>query len=195
MQNRRKIHFIKKRFQARFIALFCILVFLGSMVIGIVLYYTIDNRLTGTIYHSHIKVRTVGEIVGPAIFRVNAIVTLCIIAIGFLLTYIILKRIERRLLPFKVYSDRLAEGDLTVRAPEQEDDLTDELGEGFNAMVDGLKERFKTIKMRLSTIDNLLQKIEDMAEEKKDTAMIEPLLKEVEREVEGMKNDAEGFKV
>ncbi len=195
MQDRRKIHFIKKRFQARFIALFCILVFLGSVTIGGVLYYIINRRLTETLYHSHIKVKTVGEIVGPEIVRVNLIVTLCIIAIGFLLAYVVLKRIERRLLPFRVYSERIADGDLTVGVPEQGNDLTDELSGGFNAMVDGLRERFNAIKMRLVTIDGLLQKIDDMADEKKDTGMIEPLLKEVEREVEGMRRDAGGFKV
>ena len=195
MQDRRKIHFIKKRFQARFIALFCILVFLGSVTIGGVLYYIINRRLTETLYHSHIKVKTVGEIVGPEIVRVNLIVTLCIIAIGFLLAYVVLKRVERRLLPFRVYSERVADGDLTVGAPEQKDDLTGELSQGFNAMVDGLKERFDAIKMRLVMIDSLLQRIEDMSDKKMDASTIDPIFKEIEKEVNEMKRVVEGFKV
>ncbi len=195
MQNRRKIHFIKKRFQARFIALFCMLVFFGSVTIGGVLYYIINERITETLYRSHIKVRTVGEIVGPVILRVNVAVTIFIIVLGLLLAYLLLRRIEKQLLPFKDYSDRLAEGDLTVSVPDGDDELTADLTEGFNTMIDRLRDRFDSMKRRLVTIDDLLKKLEEITDERREVIRIEPILKELEKEIQGMKEDTETFKI
>lgn len=195
MYDRRKIHFIKKRVQVRFMALFCLLVLLGSVAMGGALYYLIDKRLTETLYQSHIKIRMVGEIVGPVIFNINTIVSLMVIVLAFILAYTVTRRVEKQVLPFMDFAERLGRGDLTLEVPYPNHDLMEDLTIYLNSMIRVLRGRFDLMREHLSSIKNLAEGLEEKIRGNRPLEELKPLYKTLEERIGELGKEVEWFKV
>ncbi len=195
MRNRRRIFFIKKRFQSRFIILFCLITLIGSVSLGITLYYLINKKLTAMLYLSHIRIRSVGEIIGPLIFNVNILISSIIIVIAFIVVYVVSRRVEMHLKPFKTFSERVAYGDLSAEVPYLHYDLTDELTTHFNSMVGALGGRMELIKAHLASIKSLVKRLNDMNNANRPLDDLKLVYNDLSERVSELQKEIERFKV
>ncbi|MFQ5901063.1 MAG: hypothetical protein ACE5IH_05850 [Thermodesulfobacteriota bacterium] len=153
MHNRRKIHFIKKRFQARFIIGFCSLIFLESLTSGIILYYVLNNTLTEAVFHVHLKAQTTGEIILPILVNINIIIAVVVISISIIMEAISIRRIKKTLFVFKEALTKVEYGDLRVRVSPKPYVLTDRLTGCFNDMVKSLRDKFDSMGIEVKKIE------------------------------------------
>ena len=155
-KDRRKRYFIKSGFQTRCIISFCLLILVESIVIGALLYFFINKGITESMYVSHLKIKTTGEIVALIIYYVNIVAAAVTILSALVLSFFIISRIERSLARFKDAAGKVKEGDLTVRLAHKYLDLTNERSKSFEGMLDGLCEKIKSMSSGLDMIgDNV----------------------------------------
>jgi methyl-accepting chemotaxis protein len=152
MQDRRKRYFIKSGFQTKFIISFCLLILVESIAIGVLLYFLINKGITESMYVSHFKIKTTGEIVAPIIYYVNIVAAAATVLSALVLSFFTISRIERSLVKFKEAAGKVKEGDLTVKLTHKYLDLTDELSNSFEGMLDGLCEKVKSMNSELNVI-------------------------------------------
>lgn len=158
--KRRRIYFIKKRFQAMFILGFSILIVLESLTIGALLYYLLYNRLNEAIYRSHIKIKTTGELIAPILINVNTAVAITVILIAIIFLLIIARRVEYSLGIFMESATRIGSGDLTCRIDDQYHLLTADLAHSFNKMTEGIKEKVDALKVNLEGIEDGIKSLD-----------------------------------
>ena len=157
MHKRRKIYNIKKKFQTWFITSFCFLFILESASIGIVLYYLLNKALSEALFVSHLKVRTTGEIVVPILLHANTSIAVLIILVAVVFFLVSVRRIEKKLFAFKEASEKVVNGDLTVRVSPQPSALTDRLTNCFNDATINLQKTLGSANDELIKIETELE--------------------------------------
>ncbi len=136
---KRRILFIEKAFQFRFIAKVTAVVVAGTALTGGLLYFLADEEFGRAFYSAHYQARSSWELLLPAVL-VSSFVAMCFVAIvAVVLTLYDSHRIGGPLYRFKANLRAIGEGDLTLVTRLRERDELQPLTEAMNEMTRNLR--------------------------------------------------------
>ncbi|MFC1804288.1 HAMP domain-containing protein [Candidatus Omnitrophota bacterium] len=144
--KRRRIYFIKKSFQARFILKFCALVALGGLLTTSILYILAKQSTTVSIINSRVVVRTSADFLLPVLAQTVLVVIILVSAAMVLVTLFFSHKIAGPLFHFKKTMQALESGDFSSEFSLRELDQLKELAESFDDMIKKIKAQLLMLK-------------------------------------------------
>lgn len=139
--HRRRIHYIKKDFQLRFILKFCLLVLLGAVVSTGVLSLLSQGTLTSSFHDSRLVIERTAVAILPAVIYTNLITLGLITLATVFVTLYASHKLAGPMFRFESDLRAIGEGDLTkVVRLRRKDQLVDMVA-SINAMREGLHAR------------------------------------------------------
>ncbi|MGA1865753.1 MAG: hypothetical protein ACMUHX_11915 [bacterium] len=178
---RRKTYFIQKVFQAKFILAFLLLVVIGSIVSGIILYTKANTYLGYEYGRAHIKLEKTGEILQPALFISYGI---GVVLIGFatiILTIFISHKIAGPLYRFERSAEEIGKGNLTLVTQLRESDQAKDLASAFSRMTSDLRKKLLEIDSSSKEIDQIAEDLNSVIHDKS------PDIKEIRDKLNNLK--------
>jgi methyl-accepting chemotaxis protein len=158
LQNRRRNYYIDKEFQNKFIVKFCLLVILGMIISGALLFLMSQGTVTTVFENSRLKIKSTADFILPSILASSVVV---VILIGFATIIVALYASHKIAGPlYRVSMDlkKVTAGDLTVKFGLREHDQLQALAENIDETVKrmrddigGLKDRFNSLKKALDS--------------------------------------------
>jgi len=159
--NKRRIYFIEKSFQTRFILRFCTLIVVAGLLTMGILYLFVFRSTTVSIINSRVVVRSTADFLLPLLLQTLLIVTILIGLATIVLTLLFSHKIAGPLYRFKKVIENLEQGDFSqdfhIRLNDQLKDLADK----FNSMIG--KTRFH-IQVLKDNLKNLKEKLNNFSE-------------------------------
>lgn len=145
-EHKRRQHFIKKDFQARFIIKFCLLVLAGAVISTLLVYLFTHGTLTSSFKHSRLVIRTTAEAILPAVLYTN-LITLGLISLASIgITLFVSHKIAGPMYRMEEDLKVIARGDLKKKIRFRRDDQMTPLAESVNAMTASLNGKLKKLK-------------------------------------------------
>lgn len=168
--NKRRHYFIKKKFQRNFIIKFCILVIIGSILSGGIIYTISKSTATASFENSRLTIKSTADFILPAILLSSIIVILFIglasVAIALFASHKIagpLYRIEKDI-------QEVANGNLKKRFNLRKGDEEEikVLAEGLNKMTESLNSHITRVKAAVSELESAFNTADQVSAELKD---------------------------
>lgn len=184
---KRRIYFIEKGFQTRFILKFCALVALAGLLTIAILYLLSAQSTTVSIVNSRIVVRSTADFLLPVLIQTVIIVTILVGIVAIMVTLFVSHKIAGPLYRFKKVMQALAEGDFSSDFRIRHLDQLQDLADNFNLMIQKLRQQLNLLKNNFSSLKTKLDnfKDEDLPEYKR-TALGE--LKRISEELNKLIN-------
>lgn len=162
---KRKIVFIEKPFQTKFIFKFCLLA-LGSMILAsVVLYLLSGDTYTMTYRYSRLDMSPTSDAIWPALLGTNLAVLAALIAATIYLTLYISFRIGGPLFRFSQDMKMIGEGNLFKRINLREGDQLRQFAQVINEMTEQLHTRASAIQNDIAQLNNIAQDPDSTKEE------------------------------
>lgn len=168
-RRRRRILFIDKKFQSRFIINFCSLVAAGGLITVAILYLFTMNTSTVSIVNSRVVVKTTADFLLPLLVQTVAVVMILIGLATAAVTLLVSHRIAGPLYRLKKVLNALGDGDFSEGFRIRKKDQLQGVAEVFNTMIVKLRLRLRTIEKNVRDIKDRAQNIseDDIVEHKK----------------------------
>jgi methyl-accepting chemotaxis protein len=143
---KRRTLFIERAFQLRFVAKMTLVIVLGTVLTGGILYLLADREFGRAFYSAHYQARSSWELLLPAVL-VASFVAMCLVAaVAVVLTLYDSHRIGGPLYRFKANLKAIGSGDLTLRTRLRERDELQSLTEAMNEMTQSLGDKIRQLK-------------------------------------------------
>ncbi len=143
---KRKIHFIEKDFQVKFILKFCCLVALGGLLTIVILYILAMKSTSVSIVNSRVMVRTTSDFLIPILIQTVIIVTIVVSIATIIVTLFVSHKIAGPLYRFKKILKILEEGDFSSGFKIRHHDQLQDVADTFNNMISKIREKLKALK-------------------------------------------------
>ncbi|MCM8778350.1 MAG: methyl-accepting chemotaxis protein [Candidatus Omnitrophica bacterium] len=187
--NRRRIYFIEKKFQSRFIIKFCLLVILGSLVIGVLLYLLTIGSTTVVFENLRATVKTTADFLFPLLIQTIVVTTVIISIATIILTLFISHKIAGPLYRFKKELISVGSGDLSRNFQIRKNDQLQDLALSMNEMINKLRESLKELNKKYDILKESWGKVRPLISSDNKT------VEEIEKTVEEIQKKLEHFKV
>jgi len=158
MQNsineRRKNYFIKRKFQTKFIIKFCVLVIIGSMMSGAIIYGMSKSTVTTTFDKGRLMIKSTADFILPAVMLSSAVV---ISVVGFTAVVMILftsHKIAGPIYRLETDAREVANGNLKIKFKLRQGDQIKALAESLNVMVEKLRSDMGELKKSSLKLEN-----------------------------------------
>ncbi|MCM8766292.1 MAG: methyl-accepting chemotaxis protein [Candidatus Omnitrophica bacterium] len=187
--NRRRIYFIEKNFQTRFIVKFCLLVIFGSLVIGVLLYLLTMSSTTVSFENLRAIVKTTADFLFPLLIQTIVVTTIIVGIATIILTLFISHKIAGPLYRFKKELSSVGNGDLSKNFQIRKYDQLQDLAVSMNEMINKLRENLGELKKRYNFLRESWEKVIKPAfsHETKTAEEIEKTIKEIREKLEYFK--------
>lgn len=157
--RKRRILFIEKAFQVRFIAKVTAVVVFGTALTGGLLYLLADREFGRAFYSAHYQARSSWELLLPAVL-VASFVAMCLVAgLAVVLTLYDSHRIGGPLFRFKANLKEIGDGNLVLVTRLREGDELQSFSEAVNQMVDALREKVLEVCRAEQELDEVLEEV------------------------------------
>jgi methyl-accepting chemotaxis protein len=153
--KRRKIYYIKKEFQLTFIIKFCLLVILGAIVSGVVIYLVSQGSATTVFENSRIRIKSTADFILPAVLLSTAVVTVLVGLASVIVTLYASHKIAGPIYRIEKDLEKVMLGDLRVKFNLRKKDQLQALATMIEALVANLGNDIKDlrqVKSELTTI-------------------------------------------
>jgi len=150
--SNRKIYFIKKDFQSRFILRFVAIASVWAAATVVLFAYLAEKRLEEIRYSTHINVKTTSELLLPTTVGAHVVSLLIFAGILAFTMRSLLQSISVPLFTIKKDIVRVAGGDLASEISLRENDEFQDLAVDLDVMRSGLRERIVRIKERQRSV-------------------------------------------
>jgi len=153
--KRRKIYYIKKEFQMVFIIKFCLLVILGALVSGAVIYLVSQGSATTVFENSRIRIKSTADFILPAVLLSTAVVTVLVGLASVIVTLYTSHKIAGPIYRIEKDLEKVMLGDLRVKFNLRKNDQLQALAAMIEALVGNLGDDIKElrqVKSQLATI-------------------------------------------
>lgn len=167
--RRHRILFIDKKFQAKFIVNFCLLVVAGALITTGLLYLFTMGSKTVSFVNSRVVVQTTADFLLPLLIQ-NVCIMMIIIGLAtIMMTLLISHKIAGPLYRLKKAVKTLGEGDFSGEFKIRRKDQLQDLAQIFNEMIVNLRTRLKMMEKNIRDIKEKSNNISegDIAEQKK----------------------------
>lgn len=152
-EKARRILFIERKFQKRFIAGVIGVVLVGTLLTGGFMYLFGDYQISRMYSSAHMDVKTSWQVFRSAVF-IACFVSMSMVALlAVLLTLRESNRIGGPLYRFRENLKTIAEGDLTLHTQLREIDELKPLVGAMNEMTEALCERVQAVKAAVETLE------------------------------------------
>lgn len=172
--NRRRQHYIKPSFQLRFILQFCILMVLGCLAFGAILYFYSNRTLTTAFVDSKLRVMSTADFLLPALGICTLAIAGVIAVISAARLLFLSHRIAGPLYRFEKAAQAIGGGNLSSEVSIRADDELQDVARSMDGMVADLRARVT----QLQTQTRLLRDI--IHEAKRKSTAPEEFLKNLE---------------
>lgn len=160
-RRKRRILFIDKKFQSRFIINFCSLVAGGGLITIAILYLFTMNTSTVSIVNSRVVVKTTADFLLPLLVQTVAVVMIIIGMATVAVTLLASHRIAGPLYRLKKVINSLGEGDFSEDFRIRSRDQLQDVAELFNKMIIKLRGRLKAIEKDVRDIKDKANNISE----------------------------------
>lgn len=164
---RRKTYLIKRMFQTKFIILFLLLVILGSIISGLILYSRTNVNLGYQYGMAHMKLEKTGEILRPALFVSYGISIILIGIATVFLTLYISHKVAGPLYRFERSAEEIGKGNLTLVTKIRDSDQAKGLADAFSRMTMDLRNKMLEIDSYSEELNLIVVELNKMIQEKK----------------------------
>lgn len=190
-RRKRRILFIDKKFQTRFIINFCALIVTGGLITMALLYLLTMGSNTVAFVNSRVVVKTTADFLLPLLVQTVAIVMIIIGLAAIIVTLLVSHRIAGPLYRLKRVINSLGEGDFSGDFRIRSKDQFQDLARIFNEMVTKLRARLKDLEKHVRDIKQRSSSISeaDIVEHKK------AALKDLKSVFDEMEKQARYFKL
>ncbi len=187
---RRRTYFIEREFQARFILKFCILVVLGTLLTGLVL-YLLSSRSTTVIFQNlRAEVKTTADFILPILIQTIIVVTIIVGTASIILTLFISHKIGGPLYRFKKEMQEIEAGNLNSDFRIRKTDQLRDIASGLNTMIESLRQAHLDLKKQWQILMNSWKEMikKGVPEDKsRDIQQIDRIIEDVGRRLEYFK--------
>ncbi len=158
---KRRIYFIEKQFQARFILKFCAIVVAGGVLTAGILYFFAMRSTTVSIVDSRIVVRTTADFLLPVLLQTVIVVTVLLSIAVMAMTLLVSHKIAGPMYRFKKIAEVLAGGDFSSEFKIRNLDQLQPLADEFNVMIRQTKQRLNALKDSFSSLKKKIESFEE----------------------------------
>jgi len=158
---KRRIYFIEKSFQAKFIMKFCSLVVLGGLLTIGLLYLWAMKATTVSIVNSRVVVNTTADFILPLLIQTVIIVTMIVAIATILVTLFVSHKIAGPLYRFKKVMEAMGEGDFLSHVSIRKGDQLQDLAKIFDDMIAKNRVKIKALKVDLGIFRGKLENISE----------------------------------
>lgn len=155
-QNRRRNYFIKKEFQRNFIIKFCILVILGSLISGAIIYSMSKATVTTTFENSRLTIKSTADFILPAVLLSSAVVIVSIGLATIVITLFTSHKIAGPLYRMEKDVQEVTSGNLKIRFNLRQGDEIKPLAASLDTMVQILRTRIAIIKDAICELESAI---------------------------------------
>jgi len=154
--TKRRVYFIKKTFQARFIASTILLIVLASILSGVILYILLSTGLGADLEAARLEVSTLWQRLGLAVL-VGDLLALAVVSLVAAVVIIhISHKIAGPLYRFEKICDEVGRGNFAVSTKIRQDDQLRDLADALENMVSKLRtRRFEQQELLIKISDTL----------------------------------------
>lgn len=152
---KRKIIFIEKPFQARFILKFCLLALASMVLASAILYLLSEDTYTMSYRYSRLDMSPTSEAIWPALLGTNLAVLLALIAATIYLTLYVSFRIGGPLFRFSEDMKIIGQGNLAKRINLREGDQLQQFAQAINVMTEQLHSKAITLQNDITDLNRL----------------------------------------
>jgi len=152
--DRRRQYFIARQFQSRFILKFCLLVIIGSLISGAIIYFMSKNTVTTAFDNSRLTIKSTADFILPAVLLGSAVV---IVLIGLATVWVTLftsHRIAGPLYRMEKDVEEVAAGNLKKKFFLRNNDELKKLAVSLDVMTENLRLNISSIKEMLVKLEN-----------------------------------------
>lgn len=159
--RKRRILFIERAFQLRFIAKVTAVVAAGTALTGGLLYFLADREFGRAFYSAHYQARSSWELLLPAVL-VSSFVAMCLVAgLAVLLTLYDSHRIGGPLYRFRANLRAIGQGNLCLVTRLREGDELQAFTEAMNEMTRGLRSRMLEVHRQEDRLRGALEQLRE----------------------------------
>lgn len=138
---RRRIVYIHKAFQRKFILKFCIIALCAMMAASLLVYFLSKNTLTATYRYHHLALQRTGEAIMPALVITNLVVLLAFLGVTIAVTLYVSHKIGGPLYRLGRSLETIGSGDLSFSIKLREHDQLGDFAATLNGTIENLRER------------------------------------------------------
>ncbi len=147
-----RIYFIKKEFQARFIIKFCLIVILGTIISGIILYASTNQVLGNTYLESLNAIKVLNDNLISSLIYTSLITVITISIVTIVITLFASHKIAGPLYRLEKSTEAIGNGDFTIETRLRENDEVTGVASALNEMTGKLRSKMVDIKTDLEDV-------------------------------------------
>lgn len=159
--QRRRIYFIEKSFQARFIIKFCLIVACGGLLTVAMIYLFAKQSTTVSIVNSRAVVKSTADFLLPILLQTTLIVMVLVSFATIAVTLFVSHKMSGPLYRFKEVMDALGEGDYLSDFKIRKLDQLQDFANAFNEMIRKMRIQINALKDDSSALHKKLDNISD----------------------------------
>lgn len=159
--QRRRIYFIEKSFQARFIIKFCLIVAFGGLLTIALIYLFAKQSTTVSIVNSRAVVKSTADFLLPILLQTTLIVMIFVSFATIAVTLFVSHKMSGPLYRFKEVMDALGEGDYLSDFKIRKLDQLQDFANAFNEMIRKMRIQINALKDDSSALHKKLDNISD----------------------------------
>lgn len=157
-RNRRRNYYIKKEFQRNFIFKFCILVIIGSLISGVIIYAMSRSTVTTTFENSRLAIKSTADFILPSVLLSSIIVIVVTGLASIWITLFTSHRIAGPLYRIEKDVQEVAAGNLKMRFNLRQGDEIRPLAASLDTMAQALRSRIADAKDSEKELESALNK-------------------------------------
>ncbi|MFC1857031.1 hypothetical protein ACFL9U_03275 [Thermodesulfobacteriota bacterium] len=144
--------YVKKKYQAKFILKFCLLILAGSVLSTGLLFVFSLSTVTSSFDGSRLVVRSTASAILPAILLTNLITLIIILIATIFVVLYISHKIAGPMLRFEKELTLIGKGDLTARVNLREGDQFEDVGKKLGILAANLRSKLRAIRKETEEI-------------------------------------------
>ena len=187
MKHGRRQYFINKAFQAEFIVKFCILVALGCIVFGVILYAFSSSTLTTSFENSRLVVKSTADYILPGLLFGGVVVGFLTAVVTSLVVILMTHRVAGPIYRFEKYAQEVGSGQLCSELKIRKKDQFQNLVGTFNKMTDDLRSGLIKVAGVSQKLDGLIDQLSDSSN--KEELLLKEDIKKIVSELRTDKQD------
>jgi len=192
---KRKNYFVKKSFQANVIVIFVVLVVVGSIISGLLLYGVLGVNLEESFNRAHLGLKNTKDLLFPSILTANIITIISISLVTIYIMIYISHRIAGPLYKFEGMLKEVAKGNLKLSAKTRAKDELKDFSLVFDEALNGLNQKVTAIKESSSGLGKTIQELKQAAVKAELSPDLKAGLEKMDNEVKELQKKTDQFQV